>query len=338
MIEGKIMQDSKNSQNKNENKNKDKLLPSDNFQLTTQSGEVGYPVQVYFIELTDMYMHRVRWHWHAEMEVIIVNHGEVIFLSDDNQIHLSAGQGVLINQNLMHSIQAADDNAACSLYSMKFHPSFLFGYGNTMMSGKYLVPILSSPSLKIIELFEQDSWHEKLMDTVNNIIAVNLTKKFGYELVTKSYLCQLWGLLLEQVIPQNINKSKETTVSVDESRVKEAILYIEKHYNETITLEDLAASVHLSKSECCRCFKRTLQITPFEYLMKYRIYRAASMLQRNDSHARSMSSLAFSVGFNNASYFNKVFKQYLHCTPSEYKRKIKNNAAGEYEPFYGLKL
>ena len=120
--------------------------------------------------------------------------------------------------------------------------------------------------------------------------------------------------------------------------MKEAILYIEEHYSENITLDDLAASIHLSKSECCRCFKRTLQLTPFEYLMKYRIFRAASILQMNVPAPRSMSALAFSVGFNNASYFNKVFKQYLHCTPSEYKRKIKNNPTGEYEPFYGLKL
>lgn len=328
----------KSKKKKKNEKNEHKLPDSDHIQLSTEAGEVGYPVQVYFIELTDMYMRRVRWHWHAEVEVIIINHGEAIFSSDDRQIHLTAGQGVLINQNLMHSIQAADHTAACSLYSMKFHPSFLFGYGNTMMSGKYLVPILSSPSMKIIELFDQDNWHEQLMDTVNNIIAVNLTKKYGYELVTKSYLCQLWELLLEQVIPQNVSKTKETTVSLDESRVKEVILYIEEHYNENITLDDLAASIHLSKSECCRCFKRTLQLTPFEYLMKYRIFRAASILQMNVPASPSMSSLAFSVGFNNASYFNKVFKQYLHCTPSEYRRKVKSNLVDEHEPFHGMRL
>lgn len=309
---------------------------SDNFQLTTESGDVGYPVQVYFIELKNMYMHRIRWHWHAEVEVILVEHGEAIFLSDDRQIHLSAGQGVLINQNLMHSILSVDDTSSCGLYSMKFHPSFLFGYGNTMMSGKYLIPILSSPAMKIITLRGQDEWHEKFLDIAKKIISVNMEKKYGYELVTKSYLCQLWGLLLEQVIPQNINKTKETTVSLNEARVKEAILYIEKHYSENITLDDLASSIHLSKSECCRCFKRTLQLTPFEYLMKYRIFRAASMIQMNDPSIRSISSLAFSVGFNNASYFNKVFKQYLHCTPSEYKRKIKNNPVSDLEPFYDM--
>ncbi len=332
------MQEKDKDKTKNKNKDRQKSLQPDNLQLATDFGEVGYPVQVYYIELTDMSMRRIRWHWHAEIEVVIINHGEACFLSDDNQIRLTAGQGILINQNLMHSIQAADNESTCSLYSLKFHPSFLFGYGNTMMSGKYLTPILSSPAMKIIELFDQDPWHEKLMDTVNNIIAVNLTKKYGYELVTKSYLCQLWGLLLEQIVPKNISQTRENTVSLDESRVKEAILYIEQHYNEHITLDDLAASIHISKSECCRCFKRTLQLTPFEYLMKYRIFCAANMLQRNDPDTHSMSSLALSVGFNNASYFNKVFKQYLHCTPSEYKRKIKTDPTGEYRSVYGLKL
>lgn len=309
------------------------FIPPEGLQDTAENGEIGYPVQVYYIELTNLYMHKIRWHWHAEIEVIIINHGEAWFLADEIKLHLTAGQGVLINQNIMHSVQPISHNASCSLYSLKFHPSFLFGYGNTMMSGKYLVPILSSPSLKIIELHEKDAWHEKILDTINSIIAVNLTKKYGYELITKSYLCQLWTYLLEQVIPQNINKNKQTTVSLDESRVKEAIIYIEKHYHEHITLEQLAASINISKSECCRCFKRTLKLTPFEYLMKYRIFCAANMIQRNDPEAHSMSSLALSVGFNNASYFNKVFKQYLDCTPSEYKRRIKNDPTGDTGSF-----
>lgn len=317
--------------------NRNRALPPDSLANTNENGEVGYPVQVFYIELTNLSMRRIRWHWHAEIEVIIINDGEVCFFSDDKQIHLTAGQGILINQNVMHAIHAADNCASCSLYSLKFHPSFLFGYGDTMMSGKYLVPVLSAPAMKIIELFDQDAWHENIIDTVNNVIAVNLTKKYGYELVTKSYLCQLWGLLLEQIISQNLCKSKENTVSLDEARVKEGILYIEKHYHEHFTLDQLAASIHISKSECCRCFKRTLHVTPFEYLMKYRIFQAVKMLREDDRKTLTMSSLAFSVGFNNASYFNKVFKQYLHCTPSEYKRRIKNDPT-EDSAFYGLQL
>lgn len=305
---------------------------------TYEHGDVGFPVQVYYIELSKMYMQRIRWHWHLEIEVIIINHGEAYFLTDDNKWHLHAGEGILVNQNVMHSIQPIDENANCSFYSVVFHPSFLFGYGNTVMSSKYLVPVLSSPTLRILELNEHDPKLEKLMDLTNCVIAANLTKKYGYELVIKSYLCQFWSALLEYVIPQNLTKTKEGNISTDETRVKDAILYIELHFHEQITLEQLANCIHISKSECCRCFKRTLQLTPIEYLMKYRIFRATQLIQRGDPEAHSMSSLAFSVGFNNASYFNKVFKQYLGCTPSEYKRKIKNDPAAETGPFREFQL
>ncbi|MGN0377381.1 MAG: AraC family transcriptional regulator [Suilimivivens sp.] len=314
------------------------FIPANGLPISGENGEVGYPVQLFYIELMNLPMHRIRWHWHTEIEIIIVEQGEAVFLSDDSKVHLTKGQGILINQNVMHAVHTIDDDTECSLYSLKFHPSFLFGYGSTMMSGKYLVPILSSPAMRIVELLGQDSWHEKLMDIVHNIMAVNLAEKYGYELITKACLCQLWSLLLEQVVPQNIDKARQTTVSLDESRVKEAILYLEEHYREHITLDELASSIHISKSECCRCFKRTLQITPFEYLMRYRIFCAAKMLQKDEPEARSISSLAFSTGFNNVSYFNKVFKQFLHCTPSEYKRSLKTDPTKETGSVHDLLL
>ena len=193
-----------------------------------ETNEVGYPVRIYFIDLSKMYMNQIRWQWHPEIEVVIINHGEALFLTDDKQIHLHAGQGMLINQNTMHAIHPVSDTPNCSMYSMVFHPSFLFGFGNTMMSSKFLTPILSSPIFKTMLLDEEDPLQEKLLDTINSVIAVNLAKKYGYELVTKSYLCQFWLLLLEHFIPQNIQSTKQTALSLDEARVKDAILYIEK--------------------------------------------------------------------------------------------------------------
>lgn len=287
--------------------------------------ETGYPVHVYYIELSKLYMQRVRWHWHSEIEVMIINHGEADLITDDAKIHLKAGQGILINQNVMHALHPVDAKADCSLYSTIFHPSFLFGNETNQVSGKYLTPILSSFAFKTMLLDENNSDAEKLMDDINSVIAVNMTKKYGYELITKAYLCQFWVQLLELVIPQNSTESKSNSLSLDESRVKEAIIYIEQHYAEHISLEALANSVHISKSECCRCFKRALQITPIEYLMKYRILKASYLIQTNDPASHSISGLAFSVGFNNVSYFNKVFKKYMKCTPREYKKGIKSN-------------
>ncbi len=304
--------------------------------------DMNFPVQVYYIELTKMYMNRVRWHWHPEIEIIIMNHGEAEILTDDQQIRLHAGQGILLNQNIMHSIQPVNDQPNCTMYSVVFNPTFLLDNAESFLSEKYLTPVINSASLRVVELYEGDNWQEQVLDITNSIIAANLVKRYGYELTIKSYLCQLWNLFLEKVMPQSPSHrktpDKQHTISLDETRVKSAILYIQEHFHEQITLDELATSIHLSKSECCRCFKRTLQTTPIEFLMKYRILQATTLLQQNAPEAQSMSELAFSVGFNNASYFNKVFRQYLGCTPSEYKKQIKNDPTKKVGPFQELKL
>ena len=68
-------------------------------------------------------------------------------------------------------------------------------------------------------------------------------------------------------------------------------------------------------------------MTPFEYLMKYRIFEATKKLLDNKTVSDSISDLALSVGFNNISYFNKLFKRYLDCTPTEYREQMAANVS-----------
>lgn len=312
-------------------------IPPGGVHLKNENGEISYPVQLFSVDIHDLFMHMVRWHWHQEMEILMIRSGVADFFADDMCIRLHSGQGVLINRNVMHSMHLCDENMHCVVYSLKFHASFLFGYGNTTMSNKYLAPVFASPSLRLVPLLDQDEWHVKLHQLADEIIAENIDCRYGYELTTKACLCQLWRLLTEKAVPDHKNiPGAAVTTSLDEIRVKDTILFIQDHYREPLTLDDLAGAIHISKSECCRCFKRTLQITPVEYLIKYRIFQAAIILQQGLPGIQTISELAFYVGFNNASYFNKVFKQYLNCTPSEYRRKIKNNSLPDVSLLSGL--
>ena len=65
-------------------------------------------------------------------------------------------------------------------------------------------------------------------------------------------------------------------------------------------------------------------LSPVEYLNRYRIYRAAKTIYKDPLSVDGFSDLAFSSGFNNASYFNKMFRRYLECTPSEFTGMLKN--------------
>lgn len=304
--------------------------------LNNSSSDVSYPVYVSFIELLKMYTNRVDWAWHPEIEVIIVNHGSIRFMTNDCKEILEPGQGVIINSNVMHSIEPAYDDPNCSMYSTVFNPSFLINSSDEQMTNKYIKPIIENKSFNYLLLDEEDNEQAKLLNDINSCIADNLIRRFGYELKTKSRLCDFWISLLNIIAPINIPKKVIKSISADEARTKEMIKYMDEHFASKITLDELSQVVHISRSECCRCFKRSLNITPIEYLMKLRISKAANMIQDNDERAKSFSDLAFFVGFNNASYFNKIFRQYMGCTPSEYKRRTKSDP--NYNPFTTLKL
>ena len=92
--------------------------------------------------------------------------------------------------------------------------------------------------------------------------------------------------------------------------------YIELHYMEDVTLEMLAQSANVSKSECLRCFKSTLQITPYKYLMEYRLSKAAELLKNTDM---LIENIASSVGFEHLSHFGKCFREKTGFSPSEYR-------------------
>lgn len=279
-------------------------------------GTLDYPVNVFYLDLRKSYINRIRWHWHEEMEILIIHDGLAEVSTNDTSYTLKSGQGIIINQNVMHSIYPLNQKK-CTFYSVVFHPDFLFGHQSSYLQTQFLLPIQNFRLFKMLVLDETNEWHKRIIDAINDVITVNMAKPFGYEIATKGYLCRFWSELISKLL--QIKPAPPPHVSLDEQRVKQAMLYIRTHHAEPISLGEIADSVHISKSECCRCFARTLQMSPFEYLMKYRIFEATKKMMEHPSEPMSIADLALSVGFNNTSYFNKLFKKYLGCTPTYYR-------------------
>lgn len=277
---------------------------------------LDYPVNARYLDLRKSYLNWIRWHWHEEMELLIIDQGMAVVSTDDDTYHIKPGQGLIINQNIMHCIHA-QNQGNCTFHSLVFHPDFIFGHKSSYLQTQYLLPIQNYRQFKAFPLDGSAPWHEHMLRTLKEIIEINMTKNFGYEITTKGYLCLFWAELIRQ-LPQPETAFVPRT-SPDEQRVKEAMLYIRMHHAKPLTLKEIADSIHVSKSECCRCFSRTLQMSPFEYLMKYRIYESAKKLKDPKEKFSSITELALSVGFNNPSYFNKLFKKFLGCTPTYYR-------------------
>ena len=100
-------------------------------------------------------------------------------------------------------------------------------------------------------------------------------------------------------------------------RIQQMIQYIQKHFSEMITLEDLAASANISRSEAGRCFQKYYADTPMSYLIRYRLQQAQKFLLTS---TLSVKEISCQCGFSDSSYFVKIFRKHMKRTPAEYRR------------------
>ena len=104
-----------------------------------------------------------------------------------------------------------------------------------------------------------------------------------------------------------------------EKRLVRVLDYIDEHIQQPITIDQLADLTFLSKDHLIRLFKKHLNETPVSYINRKKIEKAQLMMLADDS---SIQELSFRLGFENISYFNRLFKKVTGETPTGYKRSM----------------
>lgn len=99
--------------------------------------------------------------------------------------------------------------------------------------------------------------------------------------------------------------------------MKRMLSYIQDHYAEPIGLADIARAADVGPRECQRCFKESIQLSPIQYLLRYRTMRGAIMLTR--APMMGIAEIAGAVGFDSPSNFSMLFKRFYGRTPRAYR-------------------
>lgn len=100
------------------------------------------------------------------------------------------------------------------------------------------------------------------------------------------------------------------------SRLNRIFHYISENFDRPISLEEAAKVANLSKHAFCRYFKKSTHKSFVDYLNEFRVGMACRLLSRSSYNISQVSMLS---GFNTISYFNRQFKKYMNCTPTEYR-------------------
>lgn len=276
-----------------------------------EHGSYSFPVNISLEKIESYEQGSFLWHWHPEIELTWIISGEIEYHVNEQTYFLKEGEGLFGNSSTLHS-GFMKDGQECSYLSITFHPRFLYGYENSILQTKYVDFITTNELWASLQLDKNTSWHKEILQDMQTIYELSNVLPNDFELQVHLLLTKIWQRLYLYFtsLPENETKSVQHL-----QRLREIISYIQGHYDQDISLDDVASSVNICKSECCRFFKKHMNMTIFDYILLLRIQNSIPLLKRFDS----VTEVASMVGFSSPSYYTQIFKRYMKCTPREYK-------------------
>ena len=245
------------------------------------------------------------FHWHEDLQFVYVRSGSATVELPGCMECLSGGEGAFINKNVVHRIVSLDE---CEYKSFIFPERLISFIGTPAV--RMTQCICENPVISFVKMTEDNGWSDALCVLRELFDQGKTTELYCYEVLAR--LAALWLVVLRNIHQTEI--SAESGVSV---RMRKMLQHIEKYFAESVTLDQIAQSAGISRSEALRCFKITLHTTPYRYLLDYRLSRAAALLKET---SLPVGEIAFMTGFNQQTYFGKCFRERMDCTPGEYRR------------------
>lgn len=256
-------------------------------------------------------------HWHEEMEIIYIKKGQGIVSVDLKPIRVKAGDLALILPGHLHSIQSWRLETM-EYENIIFRMDLLLSRRSDLCGQDFWEPLFAQElSLPLCVTPEMD-FYQELVSCIDQADEVCKTFPPAYPFAIKGCLFRFFYLLFAHHCQRRSLPGKDRLRSLD--KLKQTITYIDQHYREKITVADISAFLNISASHFMKYFKKTTGSSFIAYLNDYRLTMASRMLLTSSA---SILEVAQETGFENLSYFNRLFKEKYRLTPSQYRRQAK---------------
>lgn len=272
-----------------------------------------FPLACYHDNISEV---DVPWHWHDELEALVVETGTARVAVNGTGYVVKRGEGVFVNAGVLHGVWPVGEEP-CRLRSVVFHPRLVGGGVDSILWQKYLEPLLANPGCPCVHFSGVRDWDKRAIAAIQAAWQAVAAEGAGFEFTAREQLSQLIFLLFQNC-PRAERRPAEKTLR-DERRIKTMLQYIQARYAEELTLAQIARSAHLSENECLRCFRAMLGCSPIQYLKQLRVQKAAELLISTD---QKISDIGGSCGFQEMSYFARVFRELKGCTPSAFRKSM----------------
>lgn len=271
-------------------------------------------------------------HQHEILQINYVARGDCRHFINGQETKVVKGDMLIIPPFVPHRITCEDDGDF-EMYEIEFTTDYIilnvtdFESVYSLFDFAYLKPFL----------MQEDEVHTRYHLTADYQLAAEglmksmleeyVSKREGYMLMIRGLLLQLL-VLLQRAILSSAADSSAQNLKNHLSAMAKAIDYVNENYMEDITLQKVADLTAFSKSYFGMLFKMVTHKTFIEYLNERRIAAAIHLL--SDSRKR-ISEICFECGFNNVSHFNRMFKNEVGLSPSEYRMLTSKESGPSHE-------
>lgn len=259
-------------------------------------------------------------HWHNDIEVLFLDlkcpSSECVIIQlEESEVKLHRGDILIVWPGELHEIK---NNLCGQLAAIQFSPQVLnerieFASAYHLFRKKHLI------------CFDSDkNWGKPMQTYLNEALQIRKKKAafWEVELLTKLYaFFVFYGRYVNECIEKEIIQETETISSVTRERIHSMCFYIEQNCQKNLTLESVAEVSGFSRFYFSRVFKQITSYSFVEYLNIQRIQHAAELLS---DISQPITDIAFKVGFNSISSFNRAFKNQIGYSPRQYRSFFSN--------------
>lgn len=239
------------------------------------------------------------------IKLILIINGDLTVETNSRYYRLEEKDLMVINRNQLYQIRGSENNCVLML---NISDAFINQYYADYRNHRF-------------ECYsrEVDIGRESMINSIRKLLAELVITYFrkdeSYQIEIQGYICQILLILIRRFKYEGLTFEK---VNMGDLRITQIMEYIEKNYDEMISLEDIAHKFYLSTGYLSRYFKQKLGVGFSQYLMNIRLKHSMKDLLYT---SRSISQISMDNGFPNTKSFTDLFKKLYGETPRTYREK-----------------
>ena len=248
---------------------------------------------------------RYEIHDHSAIEILLTLEGMVTYTIEDKVYQVRKGEILIIPQDTAHSLTMEEGS---SRYLYLFEPDAIM----TMRDIKSMAIYFNKP----FHLRDGSDAHVRIRELL--LRAKDLYEKRELMWNTACYSCilRVYATLGQRYLSGIRPRTADNMRNMDSEVINAVMTYINNHYREELSLENVAGFAGFSRYYFSRSFKKQTGYSFKDYLCQKRLQVAMDLLIRTN---RSMRDVALESGFGSVATFNRVFREKKGCTPTQYR-------------------